>query len=266
MPFTYGSHQAPVLALKLRWPDRFDGTAMAMGSMAPDWAYALTSTSLQFDAHSLWGVLLFCVPVSVLAAWVLRRVAPVAFAYLPSPPGLPLGHLRVLGRRRPALSMSATSARVGALSHVVWDLFTHDWQWGPRHIAWLRSSAPAVLGRSSTWAGMLQDVSTVVGAVVAALVLGRILRSGALLRWYGVAADDPGVTARPSGGAVRFWTIVVLSAVAGLVGAGMGDPGFAGRVIRLSLGAAVGVVAASVACAGQVRVPADADRPLGSPR
>ena len=27
MPFTYLSHQAPVLAIKLRWPAAFNGTA-----------------------------------------------------------------------------------------------------------------------------------------------------------------------------------------------------------------------------------------------
>ncbi len=97
MPFTYASHQAPVLALKMRWPGAFDGTAMVMGSMAPDWAYAFHGTPLAFDAHAGWGLLLFCVPAAVVASWVLRRAAPVLFAYVPSPPALPLRQLRVLG-------------------------------------------------------------------------------------------------------------------------------------------------------------------------
>ena len=256
LPFTYASHQAPVLALKLRWPARFDGTAMVMGSMAPDWAYAFSGTAMGFDAHSLWGVLWFCVPVSVLAATVLRRVAPVAFAYAPSPPELPLGRLRALGGRRPGLATTAVSAFLGALTHVVWDLFTHDWQWGPQHVAWLRASAPSILGRPMTWAGMLQYASTGVGGLVAVVLLARILRTGALLQWYGLRADDPLLVGRPSGGFVRFWTLVLIGGGAGLAWAAAGDPGMPGRIIRLSLGAAAGVVAASAACAGHGRVPA----------
>src|SRR3954467_3332296 len=62
MPFTYLAHQAPALALKRRWPRSFDGVALALGTMAPDWAYALAGSRLAFDAHSALGVVLFCTP------------------------------------------------------------------------------------------------------------------------------------------------------------------------------------------------------------
>lgn len=241
MPFTYLSHQAPVLALKRRWPDRVDGTAMVFGSMAPDWPYAVHGTRLAFDAHAGWGFVLFCAPAALVAAAVLRRVAPVLFAYVPSPSALPLDRLRTLSRRGPGLAVSAASAFVGALTHVAWDLFTHNGSWGPRHIAWLRADALTALGRTLSWAGVLQWTGHVVGAVVAAWLLSRLL-----------TAADGTAEPRPAGGLVRFWAVTVVGVAAGGAWAAMGDPGYPGRIIRMSVGLGVGLVAASVACARYV--------------
>ena len=261
MPFTYLSHQAPVLAVKMRWPTAFDGTALVVGSMAPDWAYALDGTWLAFDGHSLWGVALFCVPVAVLAAGVIRRVAPVVFAYLPSPAGVDLRQLRALAGRRPPWPMTAASALVGALTHVGWDLFTHPGRWGARHIAWLRSEAPTILGRRVTWSTVLQYAGHVLGAAVALYLLAHILRSGAFRRWYGLDGLDPDRPPPAVAGRVRFWGISALGAVVGFALAAVGEPGFAGRIIRVSLGLAAGLVAASVAT-GDTGDPA---APVGSP-
>lgn len=110
MPFTYLAHQAPALAIKRRWLAFCDGTALAIGSMAPDWAYALSGSRWAFDAHSVQGVIGFCIPATVVAALVLRHVAAVLFAHLPSPGLLPLRQLRMLGARRPGWLMTLASA------------------------------------------------------------------------------------------------------------------------------------------------------------
>src|SRR3954471_2711420 len=117
MPFTYLAHQAPALALKRRWPRSFDGAALALGTMAPDWAYALAGSRLAFDAHSALGVVLFCTPAAVVAAMALRQVAPVLFAYLPSQGLLPLRRLTALGLRRASAPTAFTSALLGAVTH-----------------------------------------------------------------------------------------------------------------------------------------------------
>jgi hypothetical protein len=245
VPFTYLSHQAPVLAAKMRWPGASDGTALVFGSMAPDWAYAVDHTWLEFDGHSIWGVVAFCVPMAVLAAVVVRGVAPTLFAYVPSPGWVPLRRLRGLGRRRPGWAMSAGSALIGALSHVVWDMVTHHDRWGPQHVRLLRAEAMVVAGRGLSWATVLQYISHVLGAVVTIYLLSRMLRSGAL----GTAGDDAGVPP----GTVRFWVIATIGLAAGIAVAPLGDPGFPGQLIRISLGVGVGLVAAAAACTGDVR-------------
>jgi hypothetical protein len=237
MPFTYLAHQAPVLAIKRRWPAFYDGTALAIGSMAPDWAYALSGSRWAFDGHSVQGVIGFCIPATVIATLVLRHVAPMLFAYLPSPRHLPLRQLRMLGARRPAWLFTLTSAALGAFSHVAWDLFTHNDRWGPRHIAWLRSTALSVAGHHLTWAKVLQYTSHVLGSIVALVLLAQILRSG--------AKDDACEWTATTSGRGLLLAMTAVGTVAGGVWA-MGDPGLPAMIIRLSLGVFAGVVSGCV--------------------
>ena len=245
MPFTYLAHQAPALAIKRRWPRLFDGTALAMGTMAPDWAYALDGSRLAFDAHSLLGVVAFCAPVAMVVAVALRSVSPTLFAYAPNSRQVPLQQLRVLALRRPPLPTTAFSAALGALTHVAWDLFTHNDRWGPQHIGWLRSEALSLAGHSVTWAKVLQYGSHTLGSAVAVLLLTRILRSGELLRWYGMATVRGSVGHRP--GSTRFVIVTVIGTIAGGAWAAMGD-GLPAEIIRVSIGLAAGLVAASLVC------------------
>ena len=106
----------------------------------------------------------------------------------------------------------------------------------------------SAFGRTLSWAGVLQWTGHFLGALVALYLLHRILTSGSLLRWYGVDADEF-ATGRPPAGATRFWTVTAVGLAAGLVAAAIGEPGLPGQIIRLSLGVAVGLVAASAACA-----------------
>ena len=237
----------------MRWPAYVDGTAMAMGSMAPDWEYALNGSRLDFDGHGLVAVILFCTPVAVVAALALRRVAPVLFAYVPSPSWMPLRHLRLLGTRRPRLPVTIAWALAGALTHVVWDLFTHDERWGARHVALLRAVAISALGHDLTWATLLQYAGHTVGAAVAAFLLARLLRSGSLWRWYGLEPDPgAGSAAAPNAGRLRFWTVTLLGTAGGAAWAIAGASGLPALVVRFSFGVAAGLFVGSLLCADDV--------------
>lgn len=237
MPFTYLAHQAPVLAIERRWPGAFDGVALALGSMAPDWAYALSGSRFALDGHSVLGLLFFCTPVAVVTSVVLRHISPVLFAYAPNPGRLPVRRLQALHDRRPTSVATVAGAALGALTHVVWDLFTHDDRWGPRHIGWLRSTAFHVVGHQVTWAKVLQYASHVGGSVAAVLLLAQLLRSG---RFRNDSAAHEGW--------VRFWLLTVLGTLAGAAWALAGESWPAARIIRVSLGLAAGLCAGSVAC------------------
>jgi hypothetical protein len=120
VPATIPSHQAAVLPLKVRFPARFDGVALVIGSAAPDIGYVLAGIA-EPPSHAWHSLIWFHLPVVVTLAWVVRRAAPTVAAHLP-------GHLRdygVLGTVRHPLAVTAYSAVLGALTHQVWDAFTH---------------------------------------------------------------------------------------------------------------------------------------------
>ncbi|SHN46473.1 DUF4184 family protein [Cryptosporangium aurantiacum] len=239
MPLTYLAHQVPVFALKLGRPRWFDGTALALGSMAPDWSYALEGSRFAVDFHGPVNVLR-AVPVAVVAAIVLRRVAPTVAGYLPSLPSLPLRRLGAIGSRRPPLLMTVVSALIGALTHVFWDSFTHAGRWGARTVPWLRETHD-VLGYTATGAKLAQQSSTLLGAVLGLVLLGMLLRR---LPEGGEPGPAPG----------RFWAAVAAGTLAGAVWGYDAGTFVAGAVIRCSLGIAAGVVlGALIAQRGRVR-------------
>ncbi|GGM88361.1 DUF4184 family protein [Streptomyces fuscichromogenes] len=183
MPFTL-SHAAAVLPAV-----RGDGTGrgrlvpavLVAGSFSPDLTYYAAGAvpgAMEFGGftHSFAGV--FTVDVlfswALVALWVLVREPLVALV-----PRARQGRLSALlrcgaPRARGGLPVAGwwyVSAVLGALTHVVWDAFTHHDRWGTRLI-------PAI-GRDI--AGMplytlLQYGSSVVGATVLAVFAARAVR------------------------------------------------------------------------------------------
>ena len=79
MPFTYFAHQAFVLPLKLARPRWFDGTALCIGSMAPDFAYAFEMLPFAFESHTIISQFTWTLPVGIMrASWVVAAVLALA--------------------------------------------------------------------------------------------------------------------------------------------------------------------------------------------
>jgi hypothetical protein len=259
VPATFLSHQAAVLPLKQWRPTWFDGVALVLGSMAPDFAYALQGT-VDVDAHRLRGALVFAVPLTVVLSYVLRsRVATVGIPQLPDAGPLQLRSWAVIGRGRPRLPVTLCSAFLGVFSHVVWDSFTHRNSRG--------STALGLNGNWIHWGGVelsgartLQAVSHVVGAAVTLTVMARLVHSGYLERHHGAAAVVEVRAGRLRGGArLLFWVAVGAGTIAGWVWAQ--DPLIHQHtmIIRVVLGAAAGMAAGAV-LASFITPPATAAR------
>jgi hypothetical protein len=201
VPATIPSHQAAVLPLKLRFPDRFDGVALVVGSAAPDIGYVLGGIA-EPPAHAWHSLVWFHLPVVVALSWVLRRAAPVVAAHLP-------GALRdygVLGSVRHPAWVTAWSAVLGALSHQVWDAVTHPYMLfvGPSaYLPVMHETAMAGL----PWWRIAHLASEAVGVLVVAAALIHIGRRRLLVRWHGPAPSTP---ARP----LVFWPTATVSAAA----------------------------------------------------
>ncbi|MBI2709306.1 MAG: DUF4184 family protein [Actinobacteria bacterium] len=239
MPFTFLAHQAPVIPLKLRWPSRFDGVALAVGTMAPDFAYPLDRTPLAVEAHALPGLFTFGLPVTLAVAFVVRRVAaPRLPRLLPPGPPLHLEDYEILGRHRHRWWVVAGSSVTGLLSHVFVDAFTHRRGIFVRLIPALRRVWLEVDGRKVPGFEVLQYGGHVWLSVAAAGMLLWIGRRRWLLdetarRRTAWQPSEVGAAAR-----VRF-----------AVGSAFGAAVAAVLVVRAPLGFSASIVAAAAAMA-----------------
>jgi len=118
MPFTFAHPAAVLPVLRLRkevgWAE-----GLVAGSLAPD----LFRPFFAFDreaTHSLLGLFLLDVPGALLLAWIFHRFIHDRIRRLPglaSDAPRP-GHF--------VIRMALAGALLGGLSHLGWDLFTHD--------------------------------------------------------------------------------------------------------------------------------------------
>lgn len=203
MPATFPSHAALVVPFKLRWPRRFDGVALVVGTAAPDMYYALNGYLVVPPTHNLPGLLWFALPVTLVATALIRRSAPVIAAHLPARPAwLALRDYGVLGAVRHPWYVTVYSALLGGLTHLVWDGFTHapaaGHGWGVRLV-------PALQGEAwdgSPWWYLAQHASTAAGAVTALLAAVYLGQRGLLRAWHG---EPPPIRRTPA----AFWSAVV---------------------------------------------------------
>ncbi|MGC5035700.1 DUF4184 family protein [Streptomyces sp. DT190] len=194
MPFTL-SHAAAVLPAV-----RTDGTGrgrlvpavLVAGSFAPDMTYYAASVlpeAMRFGdvTHSFAGVFTVDVPIAwaLVGLWLLMREPLVALL-----PRARQGRVAALlrcgaprARVRPALvAWWYASAVLGALTHVVWDAFTHLDRWGMRVFPVLGQE---IAGSPLYW--YLQYGGSAVAAVVIAVFVTRGLRRMPVAEPVGVA-------------------------------------------------------------------------------
>ncbi len=203
MPATFPSHAAAVLPLKVWRPRWFDGVALVIGSAAPDLAYPLAGVVSLPETHSAEGVLWFALPVTVVLAALVRWAAPVVAVHLPDRSAL--RDYGVLGAVRHPWHVVVCSALIGAVTHVVWDGFTHDPRghgWVARRLAALQQDGLFGL----PWWTVTQHTSTVVGALVALAYARHLARHRLLRAWHG---DPPPAPRAP----VRFWLTAAVVAL-----------------------------------------------------
>jgi hypothetical protein len=182
MPFTI-SHIAAVLPLHK--PLRRLGlmSAATIGAMAPDLDLLLPIHLTREQTHGPLALLTFCLPVG-LAAWALFQalIKPALIEVLPD-----RIYRRLFAEHRgPRLGSvqawiyAAPAVLFGALTHIVWDGFTHEDANGVRLLSAL-AEGEAELGGSKPLYFWLQHGSTLVGAAAIVMALwlwvGRAERS-----------------------------------------------------------------------------------------
>ncbi len=161
------SHPAAVLPLRrLGLPM----TALVAGSMAPDVPLFLGRTGT-YGIYSLVGVATVDVALTLVAVWLWFAVARDALVDLsPDAVRSRLAPHVVLTSRQWVLAVPA--ALMGALTHVLWDAFTHPHRWGVAQFAWLQSDQAGLAGYK--WA---QYLSGALGLAIVCLAAVAYLRA-----------------------------------------------------------------------------------------
>jgi len=180
MPFTI-SHVAAVLPFSrplARWRLL---SATIIGSMVPDFGLLLPWRPPRVDTHSALGLLTFCLPVGLATFWIFQQLLKMpVMAVLPD-----AAHARWRRFSKPADIGSLTQWVVGAcgvvagaLTHLVWDGFTHEGARGIRMIPVLVDPVVDIGGHRLVGARLLQDVSSLVGLAVVCAIVAFGLRHG----------------------------------------------------------------------------------------
>jgi hypothetical protein len=127
MPFTL-AHPAAAIPCRQYLGSWGVSTAVVIGSIVPDFSYFIPLPIDPTFSHSLIGLVLFCLPLGVLSYFLFYLlVAPLAYALLPLPNRGRLSTTWAIGKvpTNPPVGI-VVSLLVGAITHLVWDSFTHS--------------------------------------------------------------------------------------------------------------------------------------------
>ncbi len=217
MPATFLSHQALVLPLKMRWPHRFSGLALCIGSMAPDLEFIGRMTDDWLYSHTLSAQFWFTVPVTLALVFVVTTLLiPTLLPYLREVSWLRLQDLAALAPPQGARgwASAALSALLGGLSHVLLDGITHG-----NHSGWLVPMLPFLrtpvphLGGVIPLHDALQFWFTLLLAALSVCMWRVIARERLLWRWRALAVPAVRRMSRASG--IRLASLCAIAALQG---------------------------------------------------
>lgn len=226
MPFTF-SHAAAVIPLARLLPL----APLVVGCFAPDFEYFFWLRPKRTFCHDLIAIPRFCVPVGLITL--------IAFDYLMKGPLIDLCpeplRRRLWASRAPTplwgwprLAAVVLALAIGALTHDVWDFFTHGEGWP----ALTHLLEPARGSSANRPTNILQSISTVVGMLLI------VACSFNWLRHQPKTQDLPNPPPLPTRAtAIAALIVIPLIAAAVIFAQRSGDGGIAARLVPAFLAA-----------------------------
>jgi Domain of unknown function (DUF4184) len=179
MPFTI-SHTAAVLPFSRFLARRKMLSATVIGAMVPDFRIFFPGLP-RVESHSAVALLTFCLPVGLITYWLFERLikTPVV-ALLPEGPYARWQPYAAEGDIHSLRQWLLASLGVlgGAVSHLIWDGFTHDGGRGVRMFPVLDDSIIDIGRRQVPAIYVMQDLGSVIGLAAVMLMVGYALRRG----------------------------------------------------------------------------------------
>ncbi len=180
MPYTL-SHPAAVLPFS-RWLGRWRMlSATVIGSMVPDFGVFLPWRPPRADTHTALALVTFCLPVGLATYWIFQTLIKSAVlevlpegAYVRSRPFAAPAGLGDVGQWVRAV----VGVLAGAVTHLVWDAFTHEGARGVRMFPMLDDPIPGFGGHHLDAVRALQDLGSLIGLFVVVAWAAYALRAG----------------------------------------------------------------------------------------
>ena len=173
MPFTI-SHAAAVLPLRRFTKGALPLAALMIGSMSPDFSYFLPGDLAFLPTHTLAGLFWFCWPAG-LAAWLLfvHVLEAPTLALLPEPwrTRITPSDSRITLAN---IALASVAVLIGAVTHVIWDSFTHRYSPVTDALPLLRISLFKIGWTHIYVYKFLQHLSSVVGMIALLIWAWRI--------------------------------------------------------------------------------------------
>jgi len=168
MPFTV-SHIAAVLPFR-NWLKHYGVfSAAAIGAMAPDLDLILPLRLTRAQTHGAAALVTFCLPMG-LAVWAMFQllIKPAILEVLPDRvyARLRADHLGLNLTRWASWALAALAILFGAVTHDIWDAFTHEDGRGVRMLPFLDDYGPELGNHPLHLYRWLQHTSSVVGLLI----------------------------------------------------------------------------------------------------
>jgi hypothetical protein len=236
MPYTL-SHVAAVAPFSrflIRWRIL---SATVIGSMVPDFGYLLPIPLARAQTHSAISLITFSLPVGLVSYWIFQRLIKTPLLnVLPDPAYLrwrPFSMPAAVGSARQWL-LAAGGILAGAVTHLIWDGFTHEGARGMRMMPELGDWRFDLHGHHLIGGRLLEDVSSLLGLLLVVALIAYTLRGG---------GPQGGVPRRLSQRERQLWVLsYALAAVVFAAGFDLLGGGFYAN----SVGAQVNIAAVAV--------------------
>jgi hypothetical protein len=176
MPFTF-AHPAIVLPFKNAPVRYFSYTALIVGSMTPDFEYFIRMHDFGIYGHTLAGLFWFDIPLGLILFYIYQLlVKDQLIDHLPKFLNMRLSGLRgvqayesIAGR----FAVVVFSVWLGAVSHLLWDSFTHRFGYFVIIIPFLSNAVYVGHGHYLAVYNLLQYASSLFGLMIIGIVIMR---------------------------------------------------------------------------------------------
>jgi hypothetical protein len=143
MPMTFPAHQGLILPVMRRWPNSFDALALSVGAAMPDitdsvLGFLLNGYFKQWYGHALIGIFTLDLLGGLLITWLIAIFVRLLLKYEHLPRSLQTFFIKASSNSNSAATrytllpwqtrwgLWSFSVLVGTLSHVGFDLISHD--------------------------------------------------------------------------------------------------------------------------------------------